>query len=122
MQVNKIQNNNPQFKGMITVQNLKSGKKVLEQKTAHEFDRDLSAVILKTLFEGSWENTGRKNINLKDLALYAEVLKQTLGFNLLKNCKKTEQIVIKHFGNGYSIKAGNDYKITHIREDKVIWG
>ena len=122
MQIHKIQNNNynPIFKGYIKIQNLKKSKNIIERKTSCEVDRGISALALKNIFGGNWTNEGYKYIPRKKIIQYAEVIKQTLGIELNKSNKELELIKLKNYDNGYSIKNKN-YKLTHIREDHMIW-
>ena len=120
MQVQRIQNNSPQFQGILKVQNFKKGGKVIERETGLEFDRDLADVALKTVFDGSWRNDGKKEISGEKIAKYLNILRQTLGISVSRNAKKAEQVELKNLGTGYSIKSDGEFKITHFRDD-LIW-
>ena len=121
MQINRIQNNTPQFQGIIQIQNFRKGGKIMEMKTSFELDRGLAQSALKNVFGGSWANVGDKSIPNKEMAPYFEALKQTLGINLPKSYRGSTHIERKLIDSGYTIKADKEYKITHIREDINIW-
>jgi hypothetical protein len=119
MQVQRIQNNNPQFQGILKVQNFKKGGKVIERETGIEFDRDLANIALKNIFDGSWKNDGKKEISGENITKYLNILRQTMGISVSRNAKKAEQVELKNLGTGYSIKSDGEYKITHFRDDMV---
>lgn len=123
MLINRIQSYNytPQFQGTIRLQNLKKEGEFTKINTTLELDRGLAQLALRNFFKGRWENEGNKCIPCENLMQYTETLWQTLGIKIPSLHKKSEQIVLKHFKNGYSIKSDGNYKITHIREDQIVW-
>lgn len=122
MRIGGIQNNNnPQFQGVIKVQYFKKADEILQKKTSIDLDRGLSQCALKDVFEGDWANTGNKRIDSHKLTQYIAALRGTLDINLPRLTTKTKAVELKQFGDGYSIKIGNDYKITHFREDHMVW-
>ena len=122
MQIHRIQNNlNPQFQGIIKVQNFKKGGEIVERKTSQDLDRGLAQSALNNIFEGNWTNEGTKHLNTEYIARYADAISQTLGLDVCKTKKQTELVERKQIESGYSFKVADLYKITHIREDHLIW-
>lgn len=123
MKINKIQNNNytPQFRGMIKFQNFAKSGEITKIETSQDLDKGLAQLALNSVFDGSWANAGEKKIERNKLGLYIDIIRQTLGINIPRVNKELAKVELKHFDNGYSIKSGSDYKITHIREDQLIW-
>ena len=121
MQVQRIQKKqyNPQFNGILKVQNYRKSEGIIEKETTIDLDRGLANCALKNLFEGSWSNYGGKQLPGKNIAPYLEALLQTLGINLPKN-NEMKYVKLKNFNNGYSIKVNGEYKIIHIRDDYMI--
>lgn len=117
MQINNIDNN--PFKGSITIKNLKNSNNVV-RKTTFDLDKGLSDYTLKNIFNGCWKNQGHKRINNNKLITYINIIQQTLGISIPKTQDKITHVELKYFDNGYSI-ANKDYKITHIREDSLVW-
>lgn len=122
MQIQKVQSRpNTYFTGTIKIQNFRKGNECIVKETSVEFDKGLADMVLKNLFDGDWSNGGVKNIKSSLLTQYTDVLRQTLGINLLRNLNKSQRVELKCFDNGYSINAQGQYKITHNREDYTIW-
>ena len=123
MRVDKIQNNAyiPQFNGMIKIQNFAKNGEITKIETTQEFDKGFAELALKNLFDGDWANSGNKKIELKKLKQYFDVNRQTLGLRVPKISRDQTEIELKHFDKGYSIKSENNYIITHIREDQLVW-
>lgn len=123
MQINRIQNNTytPQFNGFIRLQNFAKGGEITKVETSQELDKGLANIALNNVFGGNWIKAGKKEIKFKELKQYCDVISQTLGISIPRNTKEPVKVELKHFDNGYSIKSDGDYKITHIREDQLIW-
>lgn len=122
MQINRVQNNyNPQFNGMIKIRNFVKNGEITKFETSQELDKGLADVALKNVFNGDWANTGERKLERNKLGLYIDIIRQTLGISIPRVTKEIVPVKLKHFDNGYSIKAGEDYQLTHIRDDRFIW-
>ena len=123
MQINKIQNNNctPQFRGMIKFQNFAKGGEITKFETSQDLDKGLAQLALNNIFGGNWANAGEKKIQRNKLVQYIDIIQQTLGIKIPKSNQKTTKVELKNFDSGYSIKSDNEYQLTHIREDQLIW-
>ena len=117
MQIQRVQNNNTRFNGLIQIQNLKLNSTPVTIKTDSDYDMSLAKITLKNIFNGNWANSGHKNIAGKVLAQYINILKSTLGIKINKAFKETEQVTLKNLDNGYNIKLDKDLEITHFRDD-----
>ena len=122
MQVNQIQNNNsnPYFQGFLKIQNFNRNGQNIVRETSMEFDRGLADLALKNFFGGNWTNEGSHNVNYKQIKQYTDVLRQSLGINLPRNNNEWQKIELKTYDGGYSIKF-DEFRITHKREDQMVW-
>ena len=125
MQITKITNTNNysnNFNGIIKVKSIGPTKKPnMEVKTTLALDKGLSNFALKTIFNGDWSNRGNC-VNLKELDKFADILRQTLDLKIPHiNKKEIGQIELKHLENGYSIKVINNYELTHLHDDFMIF-
>ena len=116
MQVQKIQNNNynPQFNGILKVQNFKKGGKVTERLTSDALDKVLYEKARNNLFNGEWTSEGSKNIQSDKLSEYIGLIKHAYGISLPKSTNEVVTAELKNLFGGYSVRVGNDYKITHV--------
>lgn len=123
MQINKIQNSNyyPRFGGLIKFQDFTNGGKITKIKTTLELDKGFAQLALKNMFDGNWADISKKKIERSKFKQYLDVIAQTIDLKLPRLNKEFTLVELKHFDNGYSIKSGKDYQITHIREDQLIW-
>ena len=123
MQINKIQYRtyNPQFGGIMKFQDFTNGGKITKFETTLELDKGFAQLALKNMFDGNWADFGKKKIERNKLGQYIDVIRQTLGIKLPRVNKESVLVELKHFDNGYSIKSDNEYQLTHIREDQLIW-
>ncbi len=122
MQVNRVQNNNynPYFQGFLKIQNFSKDGQNIVRETSMEFDRGLADLALKNFFGGNWANEGAQKVNYKQIKQYTDVLRQALGINLPRNVREWQKVELKTFDGGYSIKS-DDFRITHNREDLMVW-
>ena len=116
MQVQKVENNNfnPQFGGILKIKNYKKGGKVVERLTDDVFDKSLYETARKNLFGGDWSNIGSKEIPSSKFSEYTDLIKRTFGINLPKTTDEVVSVDVKNLGEGYRVKIGDDYKITHV--------
>ena len=123
MRIGALQNNNinPHFQGVIKLQNFKKGGEIIERKTSIDLDRGLSLSALENVFDGNWANQGIMSVQSKKLSQYIAAIKQTLDWSFPKRNKKLVPVELKRFETGYSVKVGDDFKITHLREDYLVW-
>ena len=123
MRIAALQNTNinPQFQGVIKLQNFKKGGEIIERKTSIDLDRGLSMSALENVFDGNWANQGIKKVQNEKLTQYIVAIKQTLDLSFPKRSKKLVPVELKRFETGYSVKVGDDFKITHEREDYFVW-
>lgn len=116
MQVQRISNNNynPQFNGILKIQNFKKGGKVIERLTEDSVDKKLYESAYKNLFNGDWSRTGQQTIQKDKLSEYTKIIRQVFGIKLPETADKVIAADVKNLENGYRIKFGNDYRITHV--------
>ncbi len=114
MQIQNIQNNNStNFKGVIIIQNLKKGGKIIKRETSKTLDRELFDIAFRNICGGRYRYDEWRNIRAYELRDYADCLKYSKGLNLPETDLYAENAKLNFDDGMYSIEIPKKFRIWH---------